>query len=514
MTGLAGARVVVVWVPDFPVLACGAADDAPVAVVYRDAVVACSASARAAGVRRRMRVRTALARCHGLRVVERDLAAEVRRFEPVIRRVEEEVLPRLEVIRPGLIAAPARGASRYWGGEQQLRVRLVDAVTGLGLYAQVGIAGSTFVAALAARRETGMIVPAGEDAAWLAPYPVGVLGVPRLSELLPQLGIRTVGAFARLPAGRVAERLGVDGVAAHRIVRGEVTRPVTVQVLGEDYAVGREFEPAEVRVDPLVFVAVELADELHVRLGGAGVVCARVEAVVETADGRPLTRLFRHEGRLSSRAVAERLRGVLSAWSEAGVLDVSGGEPGVRRLVLRPEGLAPDVGRQQAFAGERDTPVEVERAAARVQAMLGHRAVTRITETGGRGPSDRIRLVPVGDVDERPRRMDGPWLGSLPAPHPAAVYPVRRAARLTGPDGTLVGVSGRMELSAEPTSLGIDGRRGVEVTGWAGPWPLLEQWWDRDGSRRIARMQVTTDDGHAWLLLVDHSRWWVEAHYG
>ncbi|MEV1044080.1 hypothetical protein [Streptomyces sp. NPDC049916] len=53
-----------------------------------------------------------------MRMVERDLAAEARRFEPVIRRVEEAVLPRLEVIGPGLIAAPARGASRYWGGEQ------------------------------------------------------------------------------------------------------------------------------------------------------------------------------------------------------------------------------------------------------------------------------------------------------------------------------------------------------------------------------------------------------------
>ncbi|MFJ9327347.1 DNA polymerase Y family protein [Streptomyces sp. NPDC101230] len=514
MTGPAGARAVVAWVPDFPVLAYGAADGAPVAVVYRHAVVACSASARAAGVRRRMRVRTALTRCPSLRVVERDLAAEIRRFEPVIRRVEETVLPSLEVIRPGLIAAPARGPSRYWGGEQQLQVRLVDTVAELGLPAQAGIADGTFVAALAARRQSGVIVPAGGDATWLAPYPVGVLGVPRLTELLPQLGIRTVGAFARLPAGRVAERLGVDGVAAHRIARGEVSRPVTVQAPGENYVVGREFEPAEARVDPLVFVAVELADELHVRLGGAGVVCARVEAVVETADGRSLTRLFRHEGRLSSRAVAERLRGVLGAWSEAGVLDVPGGEPGVRRLVLRPEALTPDTGRQQAFAGERDTPVEVERAAARVQAVLGHRAVARITETGGRGPADRIRLVPVGDLDEGPHRGDGPWLGSLPAPHPATVYPVRRAARLTGADSTPIEVSGRMELSAEPASLAIDGRRTAGVTGWAGPWPLLEQWWDRDGGRRIARMQVTTDDGHAWLLLVDHSRWWVEAHYG
>ncbi|NEB84826.1 DNA polymerase Y family protein, partial [Streptomyces anulatus] len=84
----------------------------------------------------------------------------------------------------------------------------------------------------------------------------------------------------------------------------------------------------------------------------------------------------------------------------------------------------------------------------------------------------------------------------------------------TGADGAPVGVAGRLELSAEPAFLSVDGRRPAGVNGWAGPWPVLERWWARDGGRRIARMQVTTDDGHAWLLLVDRSRWWVEAHYG
>ncbi|MGW1236364.1 DNA polymerase Y family protein [Streptomyces californicus] len=514
-TGASGsARVVVVWVPDFPVLACGEGDGAPVAVVHRGAVVACSPSARAAGVRRRMRLRTAQARCPGLRIVERDLAVEVRMFEQVVHHVETDVMPRLEVVRPGLIAAPARGAARYWGGERQLSARLVEAVAERGLPARVGIADSTFTAALAARRDDGVIVPAGGDTAFLAPYPVGVLGVPRLTELLKRLGIRTVGEFARLPAGRVAERLGPEGVAAHRVARGEPARPVSVRTAARDHTVRRLFETAEEHLDAVVFTAVALADELHARLAAAGVVCGRVEAEVETAGGRTLTRIFRHEGRLSSRAVAERVRGVLSAWTEAGLLDAGGGEPGIRRLVLRPDGITPDTGSQGAFDGERDTPVEVERAAARVQAVLGHRAVTRIVEAGGRGPGDRIRLVPVGDVPEDDAAASGPWPGRLPAPHPAAVYPVRRPARLTGADGAPVGVAGRLELSADPALLSVRGRRPAGVSGWAGPWPVLERWWARDGGRRIARMQVTTDDGHAWLLLVDRGEWWVEAHYG
>nr|WP_249924661.1 hypothetical protein [Streptomyces californicus] len=155
-TGASGsARVVVVWVPDFPVLACGEGDGAPVAVVHRGAVVACSPSARAAGVRRRMRLRTAQARCPGLRIVERDLAVEMRMFEQVVHHVETEVTPRLEVVRPGLIAAPARGAARYWGGERQLSARLVEAVAERGLPARVGIADSTFTAVSLCIRDRG-----------------------------------------------------------------------------------------------------------------------------------------------------------------------------------------------------------------------------------------------------------------------------------------------------------------------------------------------------------------------
>lgn len=66
-------RIVVGWIPDFPVIAAGTEGAETVAVVHRDEVVACSAAARAAGVRRRVRV--AQYRCARLRVVERDLAA-------------------------------------------------------------------------------------------------------------------------------------------------------------------------------------------------------------------------------------------------------------------------------------------------------------------------------------------------------------------------------------------------------------------------------------------------------
>lgn len=505
------ARAVVAWVPDFPVIAGGGTGDEPVAVVERDVVVACSAAARADGVRRRMRLRSAQACSARLRVVERDLVAEMRAFERVAGHVEAAVMPRLEVIRPGLLAAPARGPARYWGGEQLLAERLVAAVAELGLPARVGIADAVFTAALAARR--GQIVPAGGDAAWLAPFPVGVLGASGLAELLERLGIRTVGDFARLPADRVAARFGADGRAAHRTARGEQPRPLAVRTGGDEHTVTHRFEPAEERLEAAAFAVKALADRLHGRLADAGVVAARLEAVVELADGRDLSRVFRHEGRLSSLAVTERIRGVLQAWTENGTLG-DGPERGIAALSLRPEQLTRDAGRQSALFDDRHTPEEIERAAARVQAILGHRAVRRMETGGGRAPGERVRLVPFGDVADSRRKGGGPWPGRLPAPFPATTFPQQLPAELTDASGRPVAVTGRLALSAAPAQVAVDGYGRAEVTGWAGPWPVLERWWDRAGGRRIARMQITAGDGRAWLLVIEQGRWWAEAHYG
>jgi protein ImuB len=501
----------VAWVPDFPVIACGGKDSEPVAVVDRDVVVACSAAARAAGVRRRMRLRSAQACCPLLRVVERDLMAEMRVFERVAGHLESAVMPRLEVLRPGLLAAPARGPSRYWGGEQPLVERLVAAVAELGLPVRAGIADAMFTAALAARR--GEIVPAGGDAAWLAPYPVGVLGVAGLADLLERLGIRTVGAYARLPADKVSARFGAEGLLAHRTARGEEPRPLSVRGSTDECTVTHRFEPAEERLETAAFAVKALADQLHDRLTAAGLVAARLEAVADLADGRRLSRCIRHEGRLSSLAVAERVRGLLQAWTETDVLG-AGPERGITALTLRPEHLGQDTGRQTALFGDRHTPQEIERAAARVQAILGHQSVVRMETGGGRAPTDRVRLVPFGDTVDAPRDAGGPWPGRLPAPHPAATFPRQLPAQLGDASGRPVAVSGRMALSGAPAVITVDGYGRAAVTGWAGPWPVLERWWDRDGGRRIARMQVTAAGGHAWLLAIEQGRWWAEAHYG
>ena len=107
-----------IWCMDWPAVAAAAAaglpPTSPVAVTLANRVIACSASARAAGVRRGLRRREAQARCPQLHVVTADPARDARHFEDVTAAVDY-LVPRAEVLRPGLLVLPVRGAARYFG---------------------------------------------------------------------------------------------------------------------------------------------------------------------------------------------------------------------------------------------------------------------------------------------------------------------------------------------------------------------------------------------------------------
>src|SRR3954465_2784931 len=99
------SRVLAIWCMDWPAVAALAASGlpptAPVAVTLANRVIACSASARAAGVRRGLRRRESQARCPELYVAMADPERDARLFEPVAAAIDA-VAPGVEVLRPGL----------------------------------------------------------------------------------------------------------------------------------------------------------------------------------------------------------------------------------------------------------------------------------------------------------------------------------------------------------------------------------------------------------------------------
>jgi protein ImuB len=466
-------------------------------------------------------------------------AEGARAFEQVVAAVEE-LCPRVEVLHPGACAIGASGPARYFGGEEVLARKIIDAVACCGFACRVGVADGMFAAQLAARApraeisDAALIVAPGETPAFLASQPVGSLEDPELADLLPRLGIRTLGEFAMLPAIEAGNRFGAQGAVAHRLARGLDARPLVPRPPSADLSVSIEFDPPAEQSEPVVFAAKALAEQMHAGLAARGLACVRVQAQATCADGQEITRLWRHDGLLSALAVAERVRWQLAGWQPArgdadegtadervadervadgGTADEGCTVGGIMLLRLVPDQLVRATGRQLGLWGDAVVSDRVARAALRVQAMLGHGSVVRPLLAGGRDPAEQVTPVPFGDTAYPVLPSGRPWPGRLPAPAPATVYPVPLSARVIDASGVAVTVTGRAFASAAPARLSADGGPWLTVTSWAGPWPVTERWWRPEGARRRARFQLVAEDGSAWLAAVQDGQWLIEACY-
>jgi protein ImuB len=515
-------RTLVVWCPDWPVVAAGLPAQVPAAVFHANRVVACSAAARADGVRRGQRRREAQSRCPELVVETHDPGRDARVFEPVVAAVET-FAPRVELTRPGTCALATRGPSRYFGGDEVLADRVaaaVDAVLaglpgGVGTNCRTGVADGPFAAALAARRAT--VVPRGASGAFLAPFPVSVLDEPELAGLLVRLGVRTLGDFAALPDSDVAARFGPDGERAHCRARGLEDRRLELREPPPDLGATVELDPPADRVDTAAFAAKSMADQLCLTLAASGLVCTAIRIQSETEHGEHLERVWRHHRAFTPTAVADRVRWQLEGWLVHQAEDTTGGLTLIR---LIPDEVVPDEGRQSGFWGGASASDErADRGLARLQGLLGPEAVVTGVVCGGRGPAEQACLVPWGD----PRRLERPggprgretptWPGRIPAPAPALVHQLPLPAELVDERDSPVGVNGRGAVSSSPTRVSVAGGPWSVVEAWAGPWPADERWWDPDAHRRRARLQAVSADGTARLLALEGGRWWVEATY-
>ena len=380
--------------------------------------------------------------CPGL-LEEGPRGEEARRFARVVDRASE-LCPWAHPVRLGVCALPARGPARFFGGEEAVASRLAAAVEELeaqasqaaggapaapaaGAPALVGVADGLFAAVLAAR--SGLIVPVGGTAAFLAPSSVATLGRPDLAVTLQRLGVTSLGQLAALPAASISDRFGADAAACHAVARGEsgelpglrdraVTRRLRV-ARGEDpdrdVGTGAGIQPPPVQ--PGFF-------------GGAS-----------EADVRAARSFVRVQERLGIEAVL--------------VGRLQGGRDPAGQSVLLPWGSA-----------EVERSISASRAAGSV-------------DTGGAGASGGA----VGGA---------PWPGRLPPPAPSDVLREPPRAELVDAEGNAMVVSGRGLLQAPVDRLSVNGGPWQEVVGWAGPWPVTERWWEVR-RRRARLQVVTAD---------------------
>ncbi len=510
----APTRTAAIWCPDWPVASAVAiADDdgtGPVAVMTANRVVACNQEARDHGVRRDQLRREAQYRCPSLVILPRDEVAEARLFEPIALALEA-VAPGVEITRPGLAALRVRGPARYYGSEEGVVSAVGEAVNAL-TEGWVGVADGAFAAALAARR--GIVVPAGESADFLHPIPITVLGsragVP-LVDLLLRLGIHTLGAFAALPAADVSTRFGPVGTWAHRLAGARDIRPVAARQPPLECSVEVVFEPALDRSDAVAFSSRTTAEQFIDRLARHGLACVCFEAQIDTEMGEQMVRRWRHTGLLTAVEVVDRIRWQLEGLFSSTDQQISGG---VSRLRLVPIETVPTGAHQQAlWGGPGESDERVQRGLARVQTQFGHESVIRLSVTGGSSPAARTGRTVWGEPV--PAVRTEPWPGHLPAPAPAQLvdppYPIQVLDR----GGRSVTINDRGAMASSPALLRIEGRQQVAITGWAGPWPQSEAWWEPGAAGRMLRCQLVDVHGRAYVVayLCESSSWLLEGLY-
>lgn len=561
-------RVTVLWFPDWPVYALSRRKGwnvlEPAAVLKDHRVLACNAAARKAGVKQGMKQRHALATCPQLLVAEDDPAQQVAVHEDVLVALEQ-VAAGVETLRPGLVAFPAEALAKYYGGEDRAVELLLDAAVREEADCMAGTADDVVTAVWAAR--VGRNIAPGRGAEFVAGLPVEAmvsepaLGNPReLVGLLRQLGVRTLQQFAQLPRTDVSARCGQEAVQWHRVACGEVEREVAPR---------RDVPPIEVRHDmdePIVstetaaFVARQVAVQLHGELFAAGDACLRlaVRAYLAPPLGYEgptvIERIWRCREPLTEEETAQRVRWQLDGWitrlragmsgNRSGQHDCAerGGEGaddaidadwlsgtvGVEAIELVPVETIPAGRVEMALWGGPDEGIRAARAAAgRAQALIGVQRVLRPIHCGGRAVAGRVATVPYGDEDPEAvtalptRQWEGELLFPLPAfvgaregvtgeaQNPSVAHPAARVRVLAG-DGELVSVTGRGVFSSAPHWLEWGGKR-LPITGWAGPWPVDESWWAQ--GKRYARVQVSTEESGAYLLVCRGAQWRIEATY-
>ena len=436
-----------------------------------------------------------------------------------------EATPRVAVAGPGLCRADARGWERRGGGEALAR-RLHRAVRRREADpAGVGIAGSGVAADAASRLailreewggdgsggdEPTVIVPAGEEAAFLASLPVGLLPVSEeTKETLRTLGLGRVGKVAARDREELEARFGPEGIRLHRWARGEDDRVFPALSPEPVPSASMELDGAVRETEPLLFVLRRLLARLCGDLEEEGRCAERVLLRLETDGGETReaeiapARPTRREDLLLDlcRAALERAEGAP---------DGTGLPAPVAAVAVEvPERAPAEVRQGDLFASGRRDPAAVAATLARLRA---------------RAPDEEWVVRPDPLPDHRPERRSR-WrpveAGDRPAPGGESGGSAgERDDRLSAEDG---GVPGVLRLLPEPRRVGVraDGDRpaalrddgGVhELAAAEGPERLSGDWW-RDPYRREYYRVCTGAGELLWLYREagedGEPRWWL-----
>ncbi|MEU3372063.1 hypothetical protein ABZ734_16565 [Streptomyces sp. NPDC006660] len=297
---------------------------------------------------------------------------------PPLIALAENLTPVVQALPPDGLLADLGGAEKYFGQDagQLAAVLRVRALAHFGLECAIGLAPNPMLARMAARDAgpgTTRTVRPQEVERYLATRPVRALdGVGRsTARTLCAYGLDTAGRLAEAPPGTVQRILGArPGRDLQERARGIDRAPVVPDASARSLAAERTFPRDELDSVRQRRALLSLAEELGVRLRGAGQVCRSLSLTVRYADRSTTTRT-RHlrEPSAHSPALADL------AYALHAALGLQRAR--VRGISLRAEGLttAELAAHQLTFDPQDERARRIEAVADRARAKFGPRAI-------------------------------------------------------------------------------------------------------------------------------------------
>ena len=474
--------------------------DRPAAVVERDrpqgAIQWVNQPARRAGVLTGMSYATGLSLASDLRAAEisaGDIADGVTTITELLRRFTPNIEPSED--HPGVFWLDASGLQPLFaslvewarGVRQHLRrsgfrCRVVVGFTRFGTYAtaKAGLAKKV------QRPADVVFQDAAAEQRVAHRVPLGRLDIdPVLRDTLDKLGVRTVGAFLRLPAAGVRRRFGPDAHRLHRTAAGDLSLPLQPQAAVEPLGHHLDLDSPETDVHRLLFLVKHALDPLLCRLA------ARQEALTG------LDLRLRLETR-SDEPRAEQIEQIRTAAPTLDILQI------LNLVHLRMAGVALSAGvtevdlgvssarasREQLRLFQKQSPRDLQaadRAVARIRAEFGDGTVVRAALTDGHLPEatfawqsvEHVVRPTVTPVDTRPlvRRI--------------FAHPRRLPSR----------------LRHEPDGWMLRGAQHGHVVNLHGPYVVSGGWW-RTLVHREYYFARTRDNAWSWIYYDRRHRAW------
>jgi DNA polymerase-4 len=261
----------------------------------RGVVSAASYEARVYGVHSAMSLREAYRRCpHGVflpvdgrryQAASRDVMNVLRRYTPVVEpiSIDEAFLD-------------VTGSAALFGDGESIARQIKAAVRDeIGLTVSVGVARTKLVAKIASdlRKPDGLVVvPPGEEEAFLAPLPISRLwGVgEKTAAALAEYSVRTIGDLAALPPDLIVRRFGKHGGSLVGRARGIDSDPVhegdPAKSVGHEHTFDVDTSDPEVIERTLL----AMADGVAGRLRSAGVRAGTVTVKIRDSGFHTITR--------------------------------------------------------------------------------------------------------------------------------------------------------------------------------------------------------------------------------